>query len=321
MHVTVAICTWNRAKLLDATLTQMRQLRIPAGVTWELLVVNNNCSDETDEVLARHVTALPLKRLFEARQGHCPARNCAIAATTGDILVWTDDDVMVDPEWLAEYVAAFERWPEAGVLGGAVDPWLEEEPPAWFRRHWDQIKGLFVVRELYESAFPAPKEWTAVGANMAARGRIAKAYPFDERLGRVGATLSGGDDCEWLKRMQEDGFQFGWVGTARVRHFIPKERLTEQFLKKWFEGAGRTSLRMGGDDLGPRLFGVARWMWLPYFRAQLLEWLYRPFRSERWLAALRRTATLRGMMRETSEQAARQRPTPGCNVRLTGNRA
>jgi hypothetical protein len=53
MHVTVAICTWNRAGLLAQTLEQMRQLVIPPGVTWELIVVNNNCTDDTDQVIAR----------------------------------------------------------------------------------------------------------------------------------------------------------------------------------------------------------------------------------------------------------------------------
>lgn len=71
--ISVAICTWNRAKLLDQTLTQMRRLVVPAGVTWELLVVNNNCTDETDAVIERHETNLPIRRLFESRRGN-PSR-------------------------------------------------------------------------------------------------------------------------------------------------------------------------------------------------------------------------------------------------------
>ena len=61
-RVTVAICTWNRADLLDRTLAQMHRLWIPEGVTWELLVVNNNCTDHTDEVINRHAAALPLRQ-------------------------------------------------------------------------------------------------------------------------------------------------------------------------------------------------------------------------------------------------------------------
>jgi glucosyl-dolichyl phosphate glucuronosyltransferase len=65
MFVSVAVCTWNRASLLDRTLQQMRRLQIPAGVGWELLVVNNRCTDETDAVLAAHGNVLPIRRLYE----------------------------------------------------------------------------------------------------------------------------------------------------------------------------------------------------------------------------------------------------------------
>ena len=67
-ELTVAICTWNRADLLDRTLAQLRTLRVPAGLMWELLVVDNNCTDHTRAVLARHAGSLPLVPLREPRQ-------------------------------------------------------------------------------------------------------------------------------------------------------------------------------------------------------------------------------------------------------------
>src|SRR5262245_53707365 len=86
MILTVAIWTWNRARLLDQTLARMRDLRVPAGGTWELLVVNNNCTDDTDAVIAKHASALPLVRLFEPKQGLSNARNCAVDHARGDLL-------------------------------------------------------------------------------------------------------------------------------------------------------------------------------------------------------------------------------------------
>lgn len=73
MLVTVAICTWNRAALLDQTLAELGQMRIPDGVDWELLVVNNNCTDATDAVLVRDASRLPLRRLFESQPGQSRA--------------------------------------------------------------------------------------------------------------------------------------------------------------------------------------------------------------------------------------------------------
>ena len=134
MLVTVAICTWNRGKLLDQTLTQLRHLRIPEGVTWELLVVNNNCTDDTDAVIARHERHLPLRRLFEPKQGHSNARNCAVDHARGEYLIWTDDDVTVCREWLQVYEAAFEAHPEAAFFGGPIRPRFEGNPPRWLTR-------------------------------------------------------------------------------------------------------------------------------------------------------------------------------------------
>jgi glycosyltransferase involved in cell wall biosynthesis len=84
------------SRLLDKTFERMRELRAPTGVEWELLVVNNNCTDETDAVIERHRPHLPLTRLFEPKQGLSNARNSAIEHARGRFLVWTDDDVLVN---------------------------------------------------------------------------------------------------------------------------------------------------------------------------------------------------------------------------------
>jgi glycosyltransferase involved in cell wall biosynthesis len=111
----------------------MRQLRIPANVDWELLVVNNNCTDDTDAVIARHQDALPLRRLFEPEQGLSNARNSAVAVAKGDYILWTDDDVLVSSNWLVEYANAFRSWPDAAFFGGPIEPWFSTEPPAWLK--------------------------------------------------------------------------------------------------------------------------------------------------------------------------------------------
>ncbi len=87
MLLTVAICTWNRARLLDTILLNMHKLETPKDVEWELLVVNNNSTDDTDEVLSRHTEHFPLRRLFEEKLGQVNARNCAINAARGDLII------------------------------------------------------------------------------------------------------------------------------------------------------------------------------------------------------------------------------------------
>ena len=101
VSVSVVICTWNRAGLLDQTLARMRELHVPAGLAWELLVVNNNCTDDTDAVAARHRGHLPLRPVREPTPGLSNARNKGLAEARGELILWTDDDVRVDPGWLA----------------------------------------------------------------------------------------------------------------------------------------------------------------------------------------------------------------------------
>ena len=93
MKLTVAICTWNRAGLLESTLAEMTKIRPPRS-DWEVLVIDNNCVDRTKEVVTSFLQKLPIKYLFEKQQGLSHARNCAVACASGDYVIWTDDDVL-----------------------------------------------------------------------------------------------------------------------------------------------------------------------------------------------------------------------------------
>src|SRR5690348_908357 len=98
-RLTVAICTWNRARALRTTLEQLTRVRVPAGAAWELLVVNNNCTDDTDAACREFETRLPIRLLHEPTPGQSHARNLAIRESRGAYIAWTDDDVLVDEGW------------------------------------------------------------------------------------------------------------------------------------------------------------------------------------------------------------------------------
>src|SRR6266852_3488848 len=131
MQITIAICTWNRADLLRQTLEGMTRLLIPPEIDWELVVVNNNSTDATATVISEAANRLPIHGRFEPRQGKSHALNLAASEARGEYIVWTDDDVLVDQHWLAEYVAAFQRWPDASFFGGPIEPWLAAPSPVW----------------------------------------------------------------------------------------------------------------------------------------------------------------------------------------------
>ena len=96
MHVTVAICTWNRCDLLEQTLRRLTEVVVPPHVTRDVVVVNNNCTDRTTEVASAFQDALSLRVVFEPTPGLSNARNRALAEARGDYIAWIDDDVLVD---------------------------------------------------------------------------------------------------------------------------------------------------------------------------------------------------------------------------------
>ncbi len=147
INVTVIICTWNRARRLDTTLGEMRKLRVPSQVEWELLVVNNNSIDDTEAVVAKHANVLPIRSLFEAKLGLSNARNCALGAAQGDLVIWTDDDVYVDRDWLAAYWRAASRWHNAVYFGGLISPRYAQQPPAYLTENLETLQGLLGIRD------------------------------------------------------------------------------------------------------------------------------------------------------------------------------
>ena len=299
MFVTVAICTWNRAELLDRTLTRLRELAKPPGVEWELLVVNNNCADNTDAVIAKHSDALPLRRLLETKQGLSNARNCAVDNARGELLIWTDDDVLVEPDWLTEYAKAASSFPQAGYFGGTVDPWFESDPPRWVLRHLARLEDAFALRRLGPEVRPLAEGEKAYGANMAFRTELLRGAKFDPALGRTGTAMLGGEETAVMNRLKDAGHFGVWVGTARVKHFIPRERLSTDYVWRYFHGQGRTQHRQTRPDWpGPRLFGAPRWLVRKYLSARLRSLLLAPGGGSGWLDNYTDAASVRGMIDE-----------------------
>lgn len=307
MDVTVAICTWNRARLLDRTLDRLRTLRVPAGVAWELLVVDNKCTDDTPAVLARHAEALPLRPLREPRQGHSHARNRAVAEARGRLVLWTDDDVLTDPNWLAEHLAAADRFPDAAFLGGPVRPWFERRPPRWVARHLGRVGFAWALIDHGPDVRPLKPGEYAFGANLAFRAEVLRRHPFDPDFGRVGDRLTSGDECRVIDAIRAAGGTGVWVGTAPVGHFLPADRLTVRYVTEVARWAGYHGHGPFADDRSRRLCGAPRWLWKRYLTAAATARLLAPTKGDRWLTAVLDAARWRGLIdRFRAERATRR---------------
>lgn len=275
---TVLIPTYNRAALLDETLQSLRGLRMASGRTWNAIVVDNNSSDDTRAVVERHARdfPVPLRYLFEARQGRSSALNAGLAAADGTIIVMTDDDVRVDERWLEAACAALLDGadPSIAYAGGPVTPIWEAAPPEWLDLTRGDLWGTIAIQDhgpdpfVYDDRRKVP-----LGANMAARRSLFdRIGGFRADLGRSSGKLVMGQEVpELLMRARAAGLRGLYVPAMRVRHHIPARRLERSYFRRWWYGKGvsRSALERArpvtelGVDLAvtPHVLRVPRYMY------------------------------------------------------------
>jgi len=171
---TVTICTRNRAASLARTLASITEAAGAVSEDWELLVVDNGSTDNTAEVVDGFAGSLPIRRIHHPVPGLSNARNAGMAAARGRFIIWTDDDLTVDREWLAAYLAAFRAWPDCAIFGGRAIPRYTEPVPAWFIACEEDLASLLAIRDApgWEEITP---ERVPYGLNYApAHGRAAR---------------------------------------------------------------------------------------------------------------------------------------------------
>lgn len=297
MRFTVAICTWNRAPLLTRVLEQLTRVRQTPG-EWEVLVVNNKSTDDTERVLDAFAGRLPLRRAFEPSPGLSHARNTAVSHATGDYIVWTDDDALIDVGWLAAYDRAAARHPEAAVFGGPVRPRFEGTPPRWLSSSLQEIGAAYAARDLGGEPFELEVGGELpFGANFVIRAREQRRFPYDPSLGRRLAGGALGEETAVIRAILGAGGTGWWVPDATVEHWIPKERQTISYLRSYYALQGKTFHRWDGDGR-TTLMGRPLGLWFWIMQAELRYTLGRLSRDPRhWIKPLIRASTLRGSTR------------------------
>lgn len=276
----------------------MCKLKIPENIDWELIVVNNNCTDATVDVIELYKEKLPIRGLFEPNQGLSNARNCAAAAAKGDLILWTDDDVLVDPNWISEYLAAARDWPEASFFGGTIDPWFISRPPRWILQNLDLLYGVFAIRQLGNRIMKIdmPKNFP-YGANMAMRKRVFHTITFNPDMGHRGTTLICGEEVDFMSRLMALGHSGVWVGTASVRHYIPRNRLTKKHIWEHFRGVGQSNLRVN-RTIKKHFQKREKHQIHKYYKLRFKSLVLSPFNTRKWLKTFRKAAIQQGMLDE-----------------------
>jgi glycosyltransferase involved in cell wall biosynthesis len=275
VQYSVVIATYNRAADLRDTLRSLAGLQ-PDGA-WEVIVVDNNSSDGTREVVesAAATFPAPLRYLFEAEQGRSPALNAGIKAARGTIVATTDDDVRVPPDWLTRAAEGLARL-DCDYVGGRVLPIWGGPRPDWLSTHGGKQWAVIALLDYG----PEPLEFGArvpLGVNMAfLRSAFDRGGLFDPHTGRRAGTLLGQEVRDWCIRARRAGVRGFYVPQMTLEHMIPAERLEKRYFRRWFYWRGisrallyqRSGLDMEAPEQTtldfsrvPHVFGVPRYLW------------------------------------------------------------
>lgn len=281
---TVLICTYNRAGLLAETLESLRAVRTVRR--WDIVVVDNNSTDGTRQVVESLAAAfpVPLVYVFEPRQGKSHALNTGLAHARGDVVVFTDDDVRVTPGWLDAACEPLEGGEAFEYTGGPVRPIWGAEPPRWFDHDRTDLWGTLAILDYGPESFVfEERRKVPLGANMAVRrALVASIGGFNPALGRRGRSLLGQEQAEFFARARAAGARGAYVPGMVVHHHVPAERLTKSYFRRWWFWKGVSRARLDGihrlTELGldltrvPHIARVPRFIWGLLPRA-LLAWL------------------------------------------------
>lgn len=272
MTVTILICTYNREAMLGPTLDSIGALRCPPDVRWEVLVVDNNSTDETKAVVGGRQAAFPtlLRYAFEPRQGKSFALNTGCALAAGAVIAYTDDDVRLPAGWLESAVRPLIDRPDIAYTGGPVRPMWELPPPSWLEP-FGNLGGTIAVKDHGESPFTfEDRRRTPLGVNMAVRRELVERVGgFRVDLGRTGGSLLGQEQAEFFYRTRAIGARGLYVPQMVLDHHVPACRLTHNYFRRWWYWKGISQARVhrihGRTELGVDLTGVPRLFGVPLF--------------------------------------------------------
>ena len=195
--LSVIICTYNRDRYIYNVLRSLAENSLPR-TEYEIVLVDNNCTDRTREECARFQADYPqvaFRYVTERQQGLSHARNRGIGEARGEVLVYVDDDATVNREYLRTYGDFFHHHPQAWAAGGPILPVYETAEPAWFSHY---TKAL-ITGYLYEGDTPHPFRHGKYpgGGNAAYRREVFdRTGPFNPALGRKGNSLAGAEEKE-----------------------------------------------------------------------------------------------------------------------------
>ncbi|MEX1268919.1 MAG: glycosyltransferase [Balneolaceae bacterium] len=239
-EITFIICTYNRAGYLDDTLKSLLSHQ-KEDANFEILVIDNNSSDNTREVVGQNRKLLQGNRLRyvkEPNQGLSYARNRGIKESDAPNIVFVDDDVWVTRDYISAWFSFFRDYPEAKAAGGKIHVQFDDPRPDWMSHfllpllgHHDHGKQVKIYN----------KRDYPFGGNMGFRKNLFETFGlFNTELGRIGTKLKASEEKEFFQRLKQQFIDIYYLPEAKLFHRVNKSRLTEEYIRRQASGLGQS---------------------------------------------------------------------------------
>ncbi|MCB0197494.1 MAG: glycosyltransferase family 2 protein, partial [Anaerolineae bacterium] len=242
LTIDIVICTYNNANLLDQTLTSLVQQQQCKAERWSVVVIDNNSTDHTHEIVQKHIAvgSIPSLRLVrESQQGLSYARRRAVLETTGDFLAFVDDDCLLAPDWIQQVFSFCHEHPNAGAVGGKVQLLWEKTPDNNLRR----FAGYLAEQHRGDKSqiLPLSGPTYLVGAGLVVRRSALEASGWLDKMilkDRAGKSLTAGGDSEIVLRIRNAGYELWYNPAMQLEHYIPQHRISVDYFCRLLRGIG-----------------------------------------------------------------------------------
>jgi glycosyltransferase involved in cell wall biosynthesis len=233
IDISAVITTYNRSDMLATALNALLSQNA-GGVRYEIVVVDNNSTDDTRATVEARIAAgnPNLRYVFEPKQGITHGRNAGIAAARGEIIAFTDDDVVVTDNWIATIERALSENPDVAYVGGKILPQWSAPPPPWLTvDHWWPLALLDPGNDRFH--VDASNPLCLPTANASFRREVFS------RVGQFSAQFSGREDHEFYLRLWQAGIQGLYVPELVVMATVQPERYLKSYHREWNNKTGK----------------------------------------------------------------------------------
>lgn len=273
MDCSVIICTYNRCHNLAHCFAALERQEGVDDLSWEVLLVDNNSSDNTRTFTENYTRSSPLtlRYAFAPQQGLSHARNHGIQAARGKYLIFIDDDIRVGPHWLSAIMQTFREY-GCDAVGGRIHLTIPlAQLPAWIR---PDMYGFLGYQDFGEKPYRLDgfREFP-FGGNMAIHRRaFDRIGRFDPQLGRKGSgtrkdELFKGEETDFFHRLAASGGVIWYQPQALVFHKVLPHQLKRRFFLSLHHHAGILKARRDPATHPRLILGVPRFLYLQWLRA------------------------------------------------------